>query len=101
MSRYIAICYNNSGDPSYHPIEADDQTEAEAIANWITESREPGSGVTEFMVDVMLVESLHHIADNVVGEKNPFTVKDTEDSTDPDIEEDTEEEPDIEEDTEE
>jgi hypothetical protein len=96
MNRYIAICYNNSGFPSYHPIEAEDQTEAEAIANWVTESREPGSGGTEFMVDVMLLESLQNIAENVACEKNPFTVKDTEEFTDPDIEEDTEEEPDIE-----
>ena len=93
MNRYIAICYNNSGMPSYHPIDAKDQTEAETIANWMAETREPGSGGTEFMVDVMLVEDMRHVVDNVANEPTPYTIADTEDFVESDEdEEDFEEE---------
>jgi hypothetical protein len=79
MSRYIGILYNDNGRKDYAPISAKSLKEAQRVAALVAENIGHGSGGSQFVVDVIEVKTFLEIAENVVQENRPFTIKDIND----------------------
>jgi len=80
MQRYVGIFYNNNGCADFRPISAKSHKEAVRVAEALAEQMGPGSGGTQFVVQVLLVSDFRQVAENVGNETKPFTLKELNDT---------------------